>query len=374
MIPPFCPNRRCGHHHSPKEEMWYMRNGTYTTGASGEVKRFVCRTCGSGFSEQTFSLDYAVKRKISYQHIFMQLKASGGIRTIARDFGVTHKVILNRCFRLSRQAIALHSVLQAHLSLAENLAADGFESFVQSQYRPNNIHILVGSDSQFLYGIDYAHLKRKGRMTVVQKNRRAELEELFISGKRTITTSFSSIVEMIEHLVLSRNSESITLFTDEKPQYSTCLRKSSLLSSLAALQQFSHVQISSRKKRTVRNPLFPVNYMDREIRKDCANHVRETMQYSRSVSGCMARLAVYRMYHNYCKPYRIDDPAKRNICHAEAAGITAKAISDELRTFFTRRRFLSRVKLCWSDALIWLRGLADPGRLSAQYCPGYVWD
>ncbi len=31
------------------------------------------------------------------------------------------------------------------------VAADGFESFVGSQYEPDNTHILVGSRSQFLY-------------------------------------------------------------------------------------------------------------------------------------------------------------------------------------------------------------------------------
>ncbi|GAB1481198.1 hypothetical protein MASR2M78_00130 [Treponema sp.] len=59
----------------------------------------------------------------------------------------------------------LHAKLTETLALEENLVTDGFESFTQSQYHPCNINILVGTNSQFLYGTTFAPLRRKGRMT-----------------------------------------------------------------------------------------------------------------------------------------------------------------------------------------------------------------
>ncbi|MCX7788486.1 MAG: hypothetical protein N2442_12415 [Spirochaetes bacterium] len=55
----------------------------------------------------------------------------------------------------------------------------------------------------------------------------------------------------------------------------------------------------SRRARTRSNPLFAVNYLDREVRKDAANHVRETTRGSRNVKDLMNRLALNQVVHNY---------------------------------------------------------------------------
>ena len=102
------------------------------------------RSCGTRFSSQTFSLDYGVKKKLSYQEIFHHITSSGsGIRALARLLGVTDKVITHRIGRL---AIRHRSscLTPRETPLQEDLTADGFESFTQSQYYPNNIHLLVG--------------------------------------------------------------------------------------------------------------------------------------------------------------------------------------------------------------------------------------
>lgn len=372
MQPPFCPNKGCTHHQEgDADRSWYIRDGAYRTQAHGRIQRYRCSSCGKQFSEQTFRLDYAVKKKLSYRYIFNQLKSGAGIRSIARDLKVTHPLILNRCSRLARSALAMDACLKSTIRLHEDLVADGFESFVISQYFPNNIHLLAGKASQYIYGMDYAHLRRKGQMTEGQKLRRKDLDERFISGRRSITESFRALIDQFEHVRQTRDGNHTILYTDEKMQYHHVFeahRKSS-----DDPQGLSHIQISSRKARTVRNRLFAVNYLDREIRKDCANHVRETVQFSRKVSHLMERLAIYRVYHNYRKPYRVDHPVLKKLTHGERAGIQRNVIQEELRLFFTRRRFLSRLQLCWSDVLIWLCGLATPCSQSAQRVPHYVW-
>ena len=52
-----------------------------------------------------------------------------------------------------------------------------------------------------------------------------------------------------------------------------------------------------RRARSRDNPLFAVNYMDREVRKDVANHVRQTTRGARNVKDPMNRLAIYRVMH-----------------------------------------------------------------------------
>jgi hypothetical protein len=58
-------------------------------------------------------------------------------------------------------------------------------------------------------------------------------------------------------------SRSRKLYTDEKREYAQSMKAA------RREDRIEHVPIS--------NDPFGVNYFDREIRKDCANHVRETV-------------------------------------------------------------------------------------------------
>ncbi|MFP4266940.1 MAG: hypothetical protein ACLFQW_02970 [Spirochaetaceae bacterium] len=373
-IPTFCPHRFCRYHHkAPTGERWYHVAGSYQTKAFGTVTRFRCLSCGGGFSEQTFRLDYFVKRPLSYDEILSRITAGSGIRSIARRLSVSHQAILNRLTRLARQALAVHSELLESLTLNENLAADGFESFVDSQYEPDNTHILVGSRSQFLYAFDYAHLKRKGCMSEEQRRERQRREEAMVHHRTSIPASFSRIVETMEELLLKRVKGATVLYTDEKREYVWVMLRSVLLKEIRRRGLFTHVRISSKAPRTLTNRLFPVNYMDRQIRKDNANHVRETVQFSRSVCNCLERTAVYQLQHNYRKPYRVDDTEQREWLHGEVAGIERSLIEESLRDIYEKRKFFTHLELKWSQILVWFRMVANVGRFTGGYRPAYIW-
>lgn len=365
--PPFCPNRDCEKHHLTHiHTNWYVDAGHYSSKLSGSVQRYKCKLCGTRFSDQTFSLDYAVKKRLPYRYILNQLKSAAGIRDIARDLRVSTNAVQNRISRLTRQAIAIHSKLKRQIRLKEDLAADGFESFTVSQYYPNNIHLLAGKDSQYLYAFDYAYLSRKGRMSEYQKRRNSELKKRKTSEGISITESFMGICNSIDTLMERSLKQTTVLYTDEKPQYGK------VLSCYLFSKDIEHVKINSKEPRTVRNELFPVNYLDRQIRKDNANHVRETVQFSRNVNNCMERLSVYSLYHNYMKPYRIKGNDTR--VHAEVAGVERKEIDRELKSLFTARRFYSRIKqFTGTQMRIWLKGFSTPGKIGWQYVPQYAW-
>ena len=370
--PRFCPNPKCRFHaQSSARSRWWVKNGHYRTACHGLVQRFRCRSCHAGLSAQTFSIDYAAKRRVSYRKIFEMLTNSSGIRAISRALSVSHQLILNRISRLARQSLAVHAILLGELSLSESLVADGFESFVDSQHTPNNIHLLAGQRSQFLYAFDYAHLKRKGRMSEEQRAARDAIWDRFVSGRRSINHSFSYIVEEVERLTRTARFAPVNLITDEKREYQQVIGRSSFLSKLTK-EQFRHLTVSSKKARTKQNRLFSVNYLDREIRKDNANHVRETVQFSRNTNNCMERLAIYRMYHNYLKRYRIE-PRQEQRTHAEVAGIRRESVEREIASFFQVRRLISKVGLRFSDALVWFRALATPERPGSERCPDYAW-
>jgi transposase-like protein len=354
--PPFCPNPKCSNHKHPPLRRWFWKSGCYHTRTFGIIQRFICLSCAHRFSSQSFSINYYAKKKINYHLIDKQLRSTGSIRDISRDLSCSTTTVLNRISRLARNALAAHNQLSATLPYAENLVADGFESFCVSQYFPNNITLLAGKTSQYLYFANYCTLRRKGRMTKKQKQHRELLEKQWKADPKGVKTAFDEVVSTIPATFGTQ-----TLYTDEKHEY---------VRSLHNRTDISHVRINSKEPRTIRNQLFSVNYLDREIRKDCANHVRETVCFARDVNNCMERLWVYFVYHNYRKRYRIQPRERRT--HAEVAGIDAGMVRKVLRGYYTRRSFLSLTDVTGTMRSLWCRNLETPLKGAPAYVPRYV--
>ena len=367
--PPFCPNEKCKNHFlTTPDYSEFSHNGYYSTKLHKRLRIFLCKKCGRKFSERSFSIDFCFHKKISYEAILNEVNTCTGIRAIGRNLKCSRGIVQRRISRLARQSIALHNSLIKKSRLKEDLAADGFESFAVSQYFPNNINILVGKESQFLYFADYSYLRRKGRMTEYQKNRNRQIKSLF-ACKKSITASFSSLVEFTLELLERSQLKQITLYTDEKYQYCRVLQRLDLPGNI------HHKRTSSRKYRNMQNNNFPVNYMDREIRKDLAEHVRESTRFSRNVNNCMERLSLFRLRHNYLKLHRINQAKARypGLVHAEVAGVLRCDIDKEFSDIFTRRRFrLHQKGLADNEDQLWRRVLVTPPANTAEEAGFYA--
>jgi hypothetical protein len=286
------------------------------------------------------------------RRLFHSINSGSGIRDLARELRVTDKVILNRLSRLARQAIGMAAGLRRGHELAEDLVADGFESFVYSQYFPNNYTLLVGAESQFLYVIDYAQLSRKGRMTAGRKRHRDRLKRKYPIEPGQVGDSFRRITgSMAFWWQKSTVQPHLTLDTDQKAEYQRVLAGDPFWRRAATRGWFVHRRTHSSAARTLANPLMAVNYFDREIRKDQANHCRRTLQWSKDVDRSMERMMIYGAYHNYFKPFRIKD--RVDVLHAEVAGFSRKEVDRHKRRFFTRRYFFRHLGLEESEWRTW---------------------
>jgi len=374
MVPSFCPNPNCGHHfdESGAYTGHWKHVGSYHTKVIGNVPRFRCLSCGKGFSERTFSVDYYTKRLFDLREIHRAASQGESVSSIARHLTGSIASIENRVERLSRNCIAMHEHLLAELNLSENLVADGFESFDRSQYFPNNINLLVGQNSQYLYGVTHTTIRRKGRMTKHQKGMREKLEQTYCAPKRGIQTSFTRLLGLIPKLWDRALLPQLRLWTDEHHAYPRSILHVSHLAQCQCDGSFVHSTWPSKARRTLINPLFPVNYFDRELRKDIAAFRRESTCYTRNTANGLARLMLHLVYHNYQKPFRVGPGRKTAEVHAEMAGISAGRITDQFSTFYTDRAFLSKQKLSAEDRKIWLKQAVTPLKVGAAYLPKYA--
>ncbi len=158
--------------------------------------------------------------------------------------------------------------------------------------------------------------------------------------------------------------------TDEHPAYQRATGRHMSLGALREQQRARLQQVSSKRVRNRVNPLFSVNYLDRQLRKDMAEHVRETVCFGRNVNRSLDRLVIYLAYHNLRQPYR---EAKGDLrSHAEVAGLSEQEVKGICYGMFTRRAFCSRISPEGIYRKMWLRKYQTPLKEGPEYLPLHV--
>jgi transposase-like protein len=354
--PEFCPNQSCRFHDPDvaASQEWYVLHGHFYTQCRGWIQRFRCNDCGTSCSTQTFSVHYWTHYTNDLAWLLQYLYTCGGLRQTARMAGVTHRVIQNRFRRLARNALAVMDTALEELELPEDLAMDGFESYTRSHYHPNNITHLTGCESQFVYAAVHTLFRRKGSMSAAQRIRRSVIDRVW----RPPTTVGEDCAVLLSDLAPAFDAacasrEDVTLHTDEHIAYPGAVRSSYLLRERLLEGTLVHAQTSSKSPRTTANPLFPVNYVDRQMRKNLAEYVRKTVRQGREVNSQMERMAIFMVLHNFATPHRISDHAHTARCqtHAQQVGLVNKRVIRLLRRMTSHRHVYTHTV----SAQMWIR-------------------
>ncbi len=369
--PPFCPNPQCENHRYVLKENkynWYAKDGFYSTKVYGKIQRYKCKHCKIRFSKQTFSIDYYAKKKVNYQNLLKELISTSSISDMSRRFKVSHNTVLNKIRRLSRQAIAANSVLRESISIHEPFVSDGFESLTVNFYYPNNINVAVGKTSLFFYQFNYSAIKRIGILSDKQRKERDHYESIWKADTKSVEYAFKDLLyDLLKLPSAVPDRYPITFYTDKKLEYGRAINNCTWLRTLRNAKILKHFKISSKDPRTINNPLFPVNYMDRQFRKDLAEHVIKSICYGKNVNNQMERLHIYKFYHNFLKKNRVRE--KEFITHSQLAGIPDSIRKKHLRRIFSSRYFFSRVTLTETETKCWTRNFETPLRFSKEYIP-----
>ena len=296
------------------------------------------------------------------------------LRSLARELVASCGTIQNRLDRLARQGIALHSLLRPRAALHERVCFDGLVSFDRSQYYPSDIGLSISSRSRFILGLSHATTRRSGALSEAQRNRIESVYEGSEFEKKAIERSFSEHLDLLADEERDSRGRPLIIVTDEKLEYVRALHVHRLYLGQDERHRCAQLQVPSTLPRTYANPLFASNYLDREIRKDQANHRRESTCYSRNAANSMTRLASYLVWHNYKKRYLVKWKVDRNETHAEMAGIDRDVLERGRTMMFTRRAFLSRLSLAAIDLWVWMKRVYDPiaGHPTIGYLPKYA--
>jgi transposase-like protein len=327
--PPFCPNAACRFHTDPRGWRFKKKGFFLRDTAPQRIQRYRCSGCHRSFSSQTFALTYWLRRPDLPRKLFLRLLACSAYRQIARDLGVSPTTVLRQVERLGRHCLLFHERLRPKGALSESLVVDGFETFEFSQYTPVHFHTAVGADSHYVYGFTDSELRRKGRMTAQQQQRRAQLELRFgRPDPRSIEREMAALVELV-----TPSGARIRIHSDDHPAYPRAFAR-------LRDRDIAHATTRSMVPRTPHNPLFPVNLLDLLIRHSSANHKRETIAFSKRRQSAADRLFVLAVWRNYLKSF---SERRRDATPAQRLGILGRKLTvDEV---LAERLFPQRIGL-----------------------------
>jgi len=374
FTPPFCPYAACIQHLQPTTPHWWRFDGFHHTKAFGRVQRYQCLHCERTFSVQTFSVHYYAKRVIRLKKLERLAASSMGTRALSREFNCSCGSITNRIDRISRQGVGLHTSLRKLATTNEPVCFDGLVTFESSQYFPSDIGISITSETRFMLGLSHASTRRSGAMRDAQKTRRDTLYAGTSFEEKAVERSFTEHLDMLEQERDITLAKPLVLVTDEKKEYDRAFHKHGLYSGQHEARRCARIRISSTDARVFANPLFASNYIDREIRKDQANHRRETTCFARSAANTMSRLYSYLVHHNYAKRYLIKWPVHRTETAASLSGIPGENIKRMRSHMFTRRTFLTHLDLLPMDLKVWTKTVFSPttGGMLSSKLPAYA--
>ena len=292
FVPSRCPYPDCTAHTRP-HRAFFTRAGTYQPRCRPHaVPRFRCRLCRRRFSRQSFRADRGHKKPHLNAPFLRLMVACVGLRQAARVLGVARRTIEHRFRWLARHADAFHTQALRGVALTGPFQLDELESFESNRYQPVTVPILIERHTFFLVDSAAGPLRRNGRMTPLQRRRRAAHETRH--GRRPSHSAPAVRAVLARLRQVTHAAPRIVLESDEKPLYGALGRR--LLG-----PRFLWRTHAASARRDRRNPLFPINHTNARLRHFLARLRRRTWCVSKTRAALQAHLRIAALWINWCR-------------------------------------------------------------------------
>jgi len=289
--PPRCPNHRCPRHLDPTPR-FFVRRGSYRALCRAHpIPRFKCKTCGRGFSRQTFRADYRDHRP-SLNVKLLELLASGvGLRQSSRMLGLSRHCTELKARKIARHLRRLNLNLRGPLPQGAVLQLDELETYEgRRNTRPLSVPVLIEAKSRFMIWAESAPIRPRGRMTAARERAIAADEARY--GRRRDLSRRSVERTLRRGAELAEGLRTVTLSTDEKSTYPKVARK------VFGRARLCHERTNSRLPRETWNPLFPINHTEAMARDLMGRLRRDSWLVSKKRRYLDLGLALWMAWRN----------------------------------------------------------------------------
>lgn len=292
--PPRCPHPHCPRHADPRPS-FCVRRGFYLPKCRAHpVPRFRCKTCGKGFSRQTFRMDYRDHRPDLNPYLFAMLASGLGLRQSARILGLARWCTVVKFRKVARHLHGLNLNLRGDLPAGSSLQFDELETFEgRRNTRPLTLPVLIDRDTMFVIWGESAPIRPRGKMSESRK-RAIAADERRLGIRRD--ESRRAIQSVLAHgAAICRRLSAVVLRTDEKTTYPSLAR-----AAFGASRLF-HLQTNSKLPRHTWNPLFPINHTE-AMARDLVGRLRRESWLASKQGWCLdLQMQLFMAYRNYVR-------------------------------------------------------------------------
>lgn len=296
FMPPCCPHSGCSAS-TPSAGFAYVHLGTYARKCDGRVvQRYRCKTCKLSFSEQTFRLDYRLRRPELDQPIFESFVSKVSHRQIARVLRTKRRTVERRIARYGSHSKELHALLLsgAKARLTGSFSLDEAETFeTDRRLCPLTVPVLIERETRFVFHVESAPLPARKVSSPALERRKAARE--LAHGKRT-NGSRAAVKRCFEVLKTSAAEKgALEIVTDQKRTYPAILRE------VFGARELAHATTSSKAVRDTKNPLFAINHTLAMLRDGVSRLVRRTWAHAKTSERLLHHLWIYVGWRNYVR-------------------------------------------------------------------------
>ena len=290
FVPPRCPNPGCEQHQKPTPG-FFRRRGFYFPKCRREgVPRFRCRSCGRGFSRQTFRHDYRDHRPADNVPLFMLLASGVGLRQCGRFLEMDARAVQQKKRKMSLMLALLHGNLCPRLLKGNCFVLDEEETYETASIRPLTMPVLIEKDTWFVVATAVGSIRRLAPLGSARRDRQDREER---KGPRP-DQSNECVRRVLQELARKVPTGDILLRTDQKSSYAT-------IAKAVFPGRLVHEQSSSRLLRNASNPLFPINVTLAMTRDNCGRLRRRSWLVTKKAERLQNHLAIFTAYRNYVR-------------------------------------------------------------------------
>jgi transposase-like protein len=287
--------------HGEPRPGFFIRRGAYKPQCRQEpVPRFECRTCGRGFSYQTFRADYRDRRPHDNVPLFLLLTSGVSLRQSARLVHMSSGAAQRKFRKLGRVLRRLNRNLLHELPANRTLLLDEFETFELSTIQPVTVPVVVDRDSKLVVATCAGAIRRVAKRG---SRRRQWLERVEKKHGRRRDRSRLCVRLVLRRCRQLLQDRPATLLTDQKPLYAA-LRRPMLGAGV------THETVSSKQLRTTWNPLFVINHTEAMLRDNCGRLRRRSWLLSKQARYLRRQLDLFAAYRNWHRPRTNHEPKK----------------------------------------------------------------
>jgi hypothetical protein len=295
-LPAFCPRASCpSHTGSPFS---YRCRGSFQRRCDHRVvRRFQCLACKKGFSEQTFRLDWRLKRPELLPRFFHDRVSKVTHRQSARNHACSRTTEERHFRRLTGHCRAFHDARMAAIAakggLGEVFLLDELETYEHNKkLEPVTVPILIERSSGFVLDVRTGAMAPRGARSPVQERQLARKTEQ--KGRRK-SESRKVVKAAFERLrEAAPKDRDLTVHTDMKKSYVVLLK-------WIFGERCRHVRTISTRRRDVTNPLWPINHTLARTRDGISRLVRRTWAGAKRRERLAEHFAIWICYRNYVR-------------------------------------------------------------------------